>query len=121
VFFSGKVLKVSCLRSVSVKQEHVLHDGFGADTRMIHLREEAPSPFLFLIIQKEYIHVGLGTPHWRRETVCLQGTFPGFVARFEAGNPCSGKTLVVENAPPPACWSRTGLLSEVPGVLFGGP
>jgi hypothetical protein len=38
--------------------------------------EEAPHPFHFLAFVKEYVYEGLGTSLWRRETVCLLGTFP---------------------------------------------
>jgi hypothetical protein len=65
-----------CLNDIMLSAR--IHDRFGADTRMIHLREEAPPPFHFLIPQKEDLRVGLGTLLLRRqrETVRLQGTFP---------------------------------------------
>src|ERR1700730_16823852 len=42
-------------------RKSLFHDVCGADTRTIHLREEAPPPFRFLTRGKEYSSVGLGT------------------------------------------------------------
>jgi len=73
-----------------------------------------PPPFHFLLTQKEEGGVGLGTLVRQRETVCLHGTFPTEWPGSEQEVHAEAKTLVVDNAPCPACWARTGHLSIAP-------
>ncbi len=45
------------------------------------------------------------------------GSFPTERSGFQARTPCLGKTFSVDtNAPCPACWARTGRLSDGPDV-----
>ena len=86
---------------------------------MLHPEEEAPPPFHFLAFVKEYVSEGLGTSLWRRETVCLLGTFPTERLAFWQRSRCQVKRSRSINASGSACWARTGCLSLIPDASDG--
>jgi hypothetical protein len=95
--------------------EKTFHDSFGADTSVLQPEEEAPPPFRFLIPVREYSCVGLGTsPEEKRDERAYAVPFQLSGQVLSVARPCSGKTLLVDNAPCPACWTRTGHLSTAP-------
>src|SRR5258707_9642713 len=72
--------------------------------------KESTHPYTFLAIVKEYIYGGLGTSLWKRETVCLLGSFPTERMAFWQRSRCQVKRSRSMNASGSACWARTGCL-----------